>query len=459
MDLPSLSALRPNHQKNKKTGHEKKPEPFSALKFRMIVFTTLGILAAVLILIIIGQHSTPDFTMLIAALMAMCGFLLYDILGRRGWEQTVTDQIRKMNQGQDRLIREVAKNRNDITDIRDALSDVAHTVETNSQKSEDASAIETRMVENIARQLGAIGENRKKLERQAYDEEILELTNERVITARAPKPGSAGAPTTAEVGSYSDTVVLELIRHAVEHDQIDLFVQPIVSLPQRKPRFLELFGRIRARPGVYLPAENYMRLAEQHDLVSTIDNLILLRCLQILRNAETENMAANFFLNIGGGTLSDSGFMGDLLSFVSRNRRIAAKLVFEMKQSDLENINAKSVPIIEGLSKLGCRFSMDHIRKHKIDTGMLRRLKISFLKIDAGWLMEEASTRGGIERMHKLKRTMDKAGIDVIVEKIETERDLRELLDYSIDYGQGYYFGKPDYFGAYVNKQKAKTKV
>jgi cyclic-di-GMP phosphodiesterase TipF (flagellum assembly factor) len=33
--------------------------------------------------------------------------------------------------------------------------------------------------------------------------------------------------------------------------------------------------------------------------------------------------------------------------------------------------------------------------------------------------------------------------MDVIVTKVEEEKDLLEILDYQFDYGQGYLFGKP----------------
>ena len=42
-----------------------------------------------------------------------------------------------------------------------------------------------------------------------------------------------------------------------------------------------------------------------------------------------------------------------------------------------------------------------------------------------------------------LKQTMDDAGIDLIAEKIETEKMLVELLEHNIDFGQGYLFGEP----------------
>ena len=34
--------------------------------------------------------------------------------------------------------------------------------------------------------------------------------------------------------------------------------------------------------------------------------------------------------------------------------------------------------------------------------------------------------------------------LEVLIEKIETENSVRELLDFTIDYGQGFLFGKPD---------------
>ena len=42
-----------------------------------------------------------------------------------------------------------------------------------------------------------------------------------------------------------------------------------------------------------------------------------------------------------------------------------------------------------------------------------------------------------------LRTALDRAGIDMIVERIETDEQLLDLLDYDVDYGQGYLFGEP----------------
>ena len=66
--------------------------------------------------------------------------------------------------------------------------------------------------------------------------------------------------------------------------------------------------------------------------------------------------------------------------------------------------------------------------------------------------MKEAKTQSGFNRINRLKKHLDAFGIDMIVEKIEGEDMLRELLDFNIDYGQGYLFGKPDHSAAFHKK-------
>ena len=42
-----------------------------------------------------------------------------------------------------------------------------------------------------------------------------------------------------------------------------------------------------------------------------------------------------------------------------------------------------------------------------------------------------------------LRTDLDRVGVDLIVEKIESEQTLLKLLDHNIDFGQGYLFGEP----------------
>ena len=123
---------------------------------------------------------------------------------------------------------------------------------------------------------------------------------------------------------------------------------------------------------------------------------------------------------------------------------MASRLVFELPQASLDSMDEALIPIMEALARLGCLFSMDRVRRRAINITRLRKLHIRYLKIDAAWLLREATQEGGAARLSRLKKQLDAAGIDLIVERIENEDSLRELLDFNIDYGQGHLFAKPE---------------
>lgn len=394
--------------------------------FRNVVIA-LGIAAFFLFL---GSVVPPRIAFLAAALLGLAGLILFEMSSRRKWERDLILQLEKMNGDYDRLVRETARNRNDMQALKKALSEAGHAARSHAKSGE---AIENRMVKAIADQLSRLAD--------APQEE-----GDESLSFDAPGISAvpdAGPPDEGVGIRLSDQQVLQLVNLAVEQDKIDLFLQPIVALPQRKLRFYEMFSRIRIRPGTYLPAERYIQVAMKQDLVPVIDNLLLLRGLQLIRDTEEENFNRAFFCNITSLTLNDPKFMGDLVEFINENRTLAPRLVFELGQRDLATMSADVLPVLSGLASLGCRFSMDQVRALSFDYAHLEARQVRFIKVDVATVLAEYAEVGGLARIKRLKGELDRRGIDLIVEKIETEKQLVELLDVEIDYGQGYLFGKP----------------
>ena len=108
---------------------------------------------------------------------------------------------------------------------------------------------------------------------------------------------------------------------------------------------------------------------------------------------------------------------------------------------------------MDGLAKIGCRFSADHIDEIPTDIKFMRAKNISFIKIDATSLAKGGVTDRGFSKILSAKNNLDVNGITLIAEKIERERDLLNILDYGIQYGQGYLLGRPDFQGVYTNQR------
>ncbi len=285
------------------------------------------------------------------------------------------------------------------------------------------------------------GAQKQRIQAMADEMAVLQKLVARLQDAAARSGANVGAPPVHERqtgGGLSETELLDLIRKAVAGGAVDLFLQPVVTLPQRRRRYYECFSRISDDRGGVLAADAYVATAEAAGLIAPIDNLLLFRAVQLVRRARSRNAHVGFFCNVSKHTLKDAGFLNDFIDFLEENADLAPSLILEIPQSDWHADDAELARYMQGLADLGVRFSLDRIEDFDIDAAMLRRRNFRFVKANAAALLGDSGPNA-----HQLKRQMALENIQLIVEKVETERELVELLEHDIEFGQGYLFGAP----------------
>jgi cyclic-di-GMP phosphodiesterase TipF (flagellum assembly factor) len=334
-------------------------------------------------------------------------------------------EIEQLKAGNAELRAELGRARNEAKRIHEAIK-AGTEVRQGQAQTIDAVASEVKVLQDLVEQLSQGKALRGKPAYFAKDE---------------AKAGASAGP--RMVTGLSDEAVLEMVRDALKNSRVDLFVQPIVSLPQRKRRHYECFSRVRGEGDLILTPDQYLPVAEREGLIAAIDNMLLFRGVQLVRRLQKHNADAGIFVNISEHTLADMRFMREFVSFMGSNKDLAPYLVFEFTQGSIERHGGDTIAQFGRLGELGFRLSMDQVTSLDFDVGELARLHIRFLKIEAGKLMEQ--TRAANQRLdiHAFKRALDSYAIDLIVEKIENEKMLLELLDMPIDFGQGYLFGEP----------------
>ena len=245
--------------------------------------------------------------------------------------------------------------------------------------------------------------------------------------------------------------LLETIREALAENRVDLYLQPVVGLPQRRTVFYESFSRLRDETGrVMMPAE-YLAVAEPEGLVTSIDNLLLFRCVQIVRRLAKTDKKIGIFCNISTSSLADESFFPQFLDLLAANRDLAGALIFELGQAAFDARGAVEARNMGKLADLGFRFSLDKVVDLDLDFQDLARSDVKFLKIGAQFLLSQlVDTDEGLV----LKSMPDLAaqdfasltrryGVEIIAEKVEEERQIVDILELDIAYGQGHLFGEP----------------
>jgi cyclic-di-GMP phosphodiesterase TipF (flagellum assembly factor) len=242
-------------------------------------------------------------------------------------------------------------------------------------------------------------------------------------------------------GPVEDPRVIAAVKDAVEANRIDLHLQPMVTLPQRKVRYYEAMSRIRDRDDNVIAACDFIETAEKHGAMPRIDEAVLLRCVQVLRRLLVRNKEVGLFCNLSGTTLRDTDVFARCLDFLDANRALAPSFVLEIKQSTLRSLGPVESEHLAALAQRGYRFSIDNVTDLRFEPRELADRSVRFVKVPAALLLDPA--RASDIHPSDLSDMFGRFGIDLIAERIEGERAVVDLLDYDVRFGQGFLFSPP----------------
>ncbi|HXZ45248.1 MAG TPA: EAL domain-containing protein, partial [Pseudolabrys sp.] len=243
--------------------------------------------------------------------------------------------------------------------------------------------------------------------------------------------------------SLSRESIADLISKAVDANRVDLYLQPIVTLPQRKVRYYEAVSRLRTEDGDTIPATDFIDIAESIGMLPKIDNLAIFRCVQVVRRLLMKSRDVGLFCNVSAATLTDALMFQQFLDFMDANRALASSLTFEFKQDAYRSFGPMEQEGLAALAHHGFHFSMDHVTDLHIEPNELADRSFRFLKVPAKLLLNKAVGMQSDIDPEDLADLLARAGIDLIAERIENEMTVVDLLDYDVRFGQGFLFSPP----------------
>jgi cyclic-di-GMP phosphodiesterase TipF (flagellum assembly factor) len=255
----------------------------------------------------------------------------------------------------------------------------------------------------------------------------------------------------------ADPELLDIIRQSLEENRVDLYLQPTVSLPQRRLRFYEALSRLRSADGAVIMPAQYIRVAAPAGLMSVVDNLLLFRCVQIVRRLTQKRRDIGVFCNISGHTLTDGEFFPQFLDYLHHNRDLSGQIVFEFAQDTVMAAGSQDEANMKYLAGLGFQLSMDQVTNLDLDFTRLRVLGFRFVKVKAAALFGFVREARPACTAGEFRDLLARNGINLIAERIEDEAAAASLAEFGADYGQGFLFGEPKPIGEVAEAHDTKA--
>lgn len=273
---------------------------------------------------------------------------------------------------------------------------------------------------------------------------IAALVPER-IEPRAPEPLIATRHDPAEIARRrAADERAALISEALAKGQVEVHLQPIVSLPQRRTRGYEALVRLRLDEKTLLLPSEFLTTVEERGFGPTLDALVLTRALAIARHLGSKPGELFVSCNFSAATWGSSRALAALSRILEKYHDHIGNLVIEVPQRVFRTLEPASLGLLGAMSANGVRFALDHVADLRFDPVSLHDRGVRFVKVSAALLLAEA--RGGTLAdiaAGDIAVQLARGSVQLVAEEVEDDPMVADMLDLGIGFGQGVVFSPP----------------
>lgn len=233
------------------------------------------------------------------------------------------------------------------------------------------------------------------------------------------------------------------IRAAINEDRFVLHYQPIFRTGSVRADIYEVLLRMVATDGTLISPGTFIPIAERYGLMPQIDSWVVSKVLELLASDYLNSPETCLSVNLSGSSIGSKDVLDQFRKNIRKHRKQAAKLIFEITETEAVGNIQRAGEFMRQLKQLGCRFALDDFGTGFSSFAYLKHLPVDFIKIDGTFVRDivddptdQAMVRSIINIAHSLNK-------DAIAEFVENEDILELLKQFGVDYVQGFHTGKP----------------
>ena len=246
------------------------------------------------------------------------------------------------------------------------------------------------------------------------------------------------------------------LQDALKTNDFRLDAQPIVALRGNAAGVVgyELLVRMRSAAGELLAPNKFLAAAERFELMPAIDRWVLCSALETLRGHTPlhGDEACYVSVNVSSQSVANRGYAGFALEQIAAAGLSPSAFCFEFKEAAAVNHIAAAEILIRELTAAGCKVALDDFGCGLSSLAHLKRLPVHYLKVDGRFVRRVVEDRIAESIVSGIARAARTLGVSTIAEHVETAAMADKLRELAVDFGQGYYFGRPQGLGEIVGR-------
>ncbi|EGN74193.1 diguanylate cyclase (GGDEF) domain-containing protein [Idiomarina sp. A28L] len=238
------------------------------------------------------------------------------------------------------------------------------------------------------------------------------------------------------------------LHRGIMNNELELFYQPKVNCQKTCVGAEALVRWFHPTKGMVSPAD-FIHIAEQSGDILILGNWVLrTACEKLVEWAEhAEKSDWTMSVNVSVKQLKADNFVEEVSRSLAETGAPPNKLILEITESMLLGSTEAAIVTMQQLRNLGVRFALDDFGTGYSNLSYLHRLPLDQLKIDRSFVSTNADKPNAGLAQAQLTQSIislgHTLGLIVVAEGVETEEQLKALINQGCDIYQGYYFSAP----------------
>lgn len=236
------------------------------------------------------------------------------------------------------------------------------------------------------------------------------------------------------------------LREAIQLSEFIPYFQPIVELSSNKVSGFEALVRWQShKRGLVMP-NDFIPIAEENNLINAIDLQVLKKsCIELKKWQKAHSCTDELYIscNLFCEHFFSPNLCDDIAAIINSVGIKPEQLRLELTERALLDNNNIVLSNMQALKELGVKILLDDFGTGYSSLSYLHRFPIDVLKIDRSFISnihDHEKHRAIIKTIIDLASNLN---MSTVGEGIENSRDATLLTEMSCEYGQGYYFAKP----------------
>jgi PAS domain S-box-containing protein len=235
------------------------------------------------------------------------------------------------------------------------------------------------------------------------------------------------------------------LRRGLDHKELIVYYQPIVSLGGGKVVGFEALSRWQRSDGLVSPDE-FISIADETGLILPINRLLMRDACDQLRIWQSEfpsDPPLTMSMNLAPKQFTQSEISEVMREIIEHTDVSGDTLQLEIMESIAMSDADRSAHVFAELRALGIRLSIDDFGTGYSSLSRLWKLPLDSLKIDRSFICamdNDSDSREIVRLIITLAHTLN---LSVVAEGVETNEQLRVLKQLNCETAQGYFFSPP----------------